>query len=89
MNMNLLSAFFLQFLHLSILREYLELEFEVIKKSLPFEFSLERVIDDFIFLGLLVGNDFIPCIPTFYIPNGMPSLSSPFCKQIKPLVEVT
>jgi len=59
-----------QFFHLSVLRDYMDLEFSSMKSSLPFDYALERVIDDFIFLGLLVGNDFIPCLPPFYIPNG-------------------
>lgn len=73
-----------QFFHLSVLRDYLDLEFSVMKPSLQFEYSLERVIDDFIFLGLLVGNDFIPCLPTFYIPNGGLSILFHAYKQTLP-----
>src|ERR1700691_3116992 len=35
-------------LHLSLMREYLNLEFQDIEPALPFNYNLERVIDDFI-----------------------------------------
>jgi hypothetical protein len=41
-----------------LLREYFELEFGTLK--LPFLFDLERVIDDYVLLCMLVGNDFLP-----------------------------
>jgi 5'-3' exoribonuclease 1 len=43
-----------QLLHLSILREYLELEFAY--KMDPKTYDLERMIDDFVFMTFLVGN---------------------------------
>jgi len=64
-----------------VLRDYFDLEFSALKSSLKFDYSLERVLDDFIFLGLMVGNDFIPCLPTFYIPNGTLSLSLPLLSE--------
>lgn len=45
-----------QLLHLSVLREYLEIEFCYQQP----EWNLERVIDDFVFMTFLVGNDFLP-----------------------------
>lgn len=54
-------------LHLSLLRDYLDLEFSELKETLPFDYSLEKVIDDWILMGFLVGNDFIPHIPHFHI----------------------
>lgn len=36
-------------LHLSLMREYLELEFDSLKKSLKtFEFDIEKIIDDWV-----------------------------------------
>ncbi|KAI1285345.1 5'-3' exoribonuclease 1 [Halotydeus destructor] len=54
-------------LHLSLLRDYLSHEFSALKTTLPFEFNLENVIDDWILMGFLVGNDFIPHLPHFHI----------------------
>lgn len=57
-------------LHLSILREYLEKEFASIVPQLPFQFSVENVIDDFILMALFVGNDFLPHLPELHINEG-------------------
>mmetsp|Transcript_9545 Transcript_9545/g.21532 ORF Transcript_9545/g.21532 Transcript_9545/m.21532 type:complete len:1579 (+) Transcript_9545:123-4859(+) len=57
-----------QLLHLSILREYLQLEFayELDENT----YNLERLIDDFVFMTFLVGNDFLPHMPTLDIGDG-------------------
>lgn len=47
-------------LYFSKLREYLEIEFQNKTYGIRFPFDLERVLDDFIFLTLFLGNDFIP-----------------------------
>ena len=55
-------------LHLSLLRDYLDLEFSELKHTLiTFAYDLEHVIDDWILMGFLVGNDFIPHLPHFHI----------------------
>ncbi|KAI3654748.1 hypothetical protein MP228_000128 [Amoeboaphelidium protococcarum] len=57
-------------LHLSLLREYLDLEFSSLKNKLPFEYSIEKIIDDFVLMALFVGNDFIPHLPNMHINHG-------------------
>nr|XP_032510846.1 5'-3' exoribonuclease 1-like [Danaus plexippus plexippus] len=56
-------------LHLSLLREYLEQEFISIKDNLPFPYDIENIIDDWVLMGFLVGNDFIPNLPNMHISN--------------------
>ena len=52
-------------LHVSILREYLEAELYVPQQ--PFRFDLERALDDWVFMCFFVGNDFLPHLPSLDI----------------------
>ena len=55
-----------QLLHLSVLREYLQIEFCNGYSGI----DLERTIDDFVFMTFLVGNDFLPHLNTLDIGEG-------------------
>ena len=37
------------------------------QETLPFAYDLERIIDDWVLIGFLVGNDFIPHLPDMHI----------------------
>ncbi|CUM55403.1 uncharacterized protein AC631_03249 [Debaryomyces fabryi] len=57
-------------LHLSLLREYLSLEFQNLDNQLSFEYNFERVLDDFILIMYVIGNDFLPNLPDLFINKG-------------------
>ncbi|CAI5757161.1 unnamed protein product [Candida verbasci] len=57
-------------LHLSLLREYLALEFQEIESQINFEFNFERILDDFILIMYVIGNDFLPNLPDLHINKG-------------------
>jgi 5'-3' exoribonuclease 1 len=52
-------------LFLNLVREYMQVEVDTVPGL-----GLERYIDDFIFLSLFMGNDFLPRTPTFEIAEG-------------------
>ena len=71
-----------QLLHLSVLREYLQIEFAY--NAHPASFDLERIIDDFVFMTFLVGNDFLPHMPSLDIGDGAFDLLFTTYKEQRP-----
>ena len=73
-----------QLLQICLLRDYFDAEFKPVPEGtpageiaklkpdavLPFGYDLERVIDDLVFMAMLVGNDFLPPLPTLDIAEG-------------------
>uniref|UniRef100_A0A8C4EAQ6 5'-3' exoribonuclease 1 n=1 Tax=Dicentrarchus labrax TaxID=13489 RepID=A0A8C4EAQ6_DICLA len=56
-------------LHLSLMREYIDYEFSELRNHIGCDYDLERIIDDWILMGFLVGNDFIPHLPHLHISH--------------------
>ncbi|KAI9747734.1 MAG: hypothetical protein M1815_003933 [Lichina confinis] len=73
-------------LHLCIVREFLELEFQELKEPgvLGFPFDMERIIDDFILMAFFVGNDFLPHLPNLHINEGALALMFKIYKSVLP-----
>lgn len=73
-------------MHLCIVREYLELEFQELKDPavLEFPFDMEQVIDDFILMAFFVGNDFLPNLPNLHINEGALALMFKVYKSVLP-----
>ncbi|KAL9088853.1 MAG: hypothetical protein Q9159_002816 [Coniocarpon cinnabarinum] len=73
-------------MHLCIVREYLELEFQelAIEGAMSFPYDMERIIDDFILMCFFVGNDFLPNLPHLHINEGALALMFEAYKKILP-----
>lgn len=75
-------------MHLCIVREYLELEFQDLKQdgatALSFPFNMEHVIDDFILMAFFVGNDFLPNLPRIHINEGALAMMFRTYKKVLP-----
>ncbi len=73
-----------ELLDVSILRQMLRLMFKNEATKLPFTFQIIRIIDDFVFMCILVGNDFLPNIPHLDIADGAINLMVSVYKDLLP-----
>ena len=75
-------------MHLCMVREYLEMEFQELKEPGVLgdnvAFNMERIIDDFILMAFFVGNDFLPNLPHLHINEGALALMFGVYKQVLP-----
>jgi 5'-3' exoribonuclease 1 len=56
-------------LEISLLRDMLYLEFKP-REPINYSYNFERIIDDFIFICMFIGNDFLPSLPHLDIAFG-------------------
>lgn len=59
-----------QLIHITLLREYLMLEYKGYQSQMCIPFNLERIIDDFVFFCFFIGNDFLPSLSALDIAEG-------------------
>ncbi|KAG5513744.1 hypothetical protein PMAC_000782 [Pneumocystis sp. 'macacae'] len=71
-------------MHLCLLREYLEMEFQELNNIPNFPYNFEKIIDDFILLAFFVGNDFLPHLPKLHINEGALALVFKIYKKVIP-----
>ena len=67
---------------INMVRAYIKLEFEELINK--FKLDLERIIDDFVFICFLVGNDFLPHLPSLKIREGAIDALIYLYKKIRP-----
>lgn len=69
-------------LHLDVLRQYLEIELMVY--NLPFPYDFERAIDDWVFMCFFCGNDFLPHMPSLDVRDNSIDLLTSLWKRALP-----
>lgn len=74
-----------ELLSIGILREYLVEDLGADNnRNLPF-FDVERLTDDFVFILMLIGNDFLPNLPTLDIADGTLDVLLHLYKRVLPI----
>ena len=54
--------------------------------KVPFGYDLEKIIDDWVLMGFLVGNDFLPNLPNFHIrQDALPFLYTKYMEVLPTL----
>lgn len=52
-------------IHFEMLRQYLRMEFIDCKTEMSFEFNMDSIVDDWVLLMTLIGNDYVFGLPNF------------------------
>ena len=75
-----------ELLEISMLRKLLSMQFKELEDPAKYAFrlELERLIDDFVFICMFVGNDFLPHVPHLDIADGSLNLMMTTYKDMLP-----
>lgn len=57
-------------MHFEMLRDYLEMEFSGVKHQIKFKFNTNGIVNDWVLILMLFGNDYIPNLPNFELRFG-------------------
>lgn len=78
-----------ELLEVGLLREMLQLQFRppADAETQKGGYELERIVDDFVFLCMLVGNDFLPNLPHLEIVDGSLDLMMSAYRDLLPVME--
>lgn len=74
----------LQVLSIGTLREYIDLEMRSVAGQLKMPYDLERIVDDYVFLCIFVGNDFLPSLPLLDIREGAVTMLMNIYRRLLP-----
>lgn len=71
-------------MHVEMLREYLEMEFSGLKDQIKFKFNIDGIVNDWVLILMLFGNDYIPNLPNFELKFGTLSIVIDSYKEALP-----
>lgn len=74
-------------MHFEMLREYLEMEFSGLKDQLKFKFNTDGIINDWVLILMLFGNDYIPNLPNFELRSATLPIILDSYKEILPQLD--
>lgn len=76
-----------ELLEISLLRKMISLQFKDLENPEKYSFKLDlvRLIDDFVFICMFVGNDFLPHVPSLDIADGSLNLMMNVYKDLLPV----
>lgn len=75
-----------ELLSIGLLREYIALEVGGDGNSSLSYFDIDRITDDFVFILMLIGNDFLPNLPTLDIADGTLTVMLHLYRRLLPLM---
>lgn len=61
-------------IHFELLRQYIGMEFIGLERDMKFDFDLDSVVDDWVLLMTLIGNDYIPSLAKFDLKSDIISV---------------